>query len=36
MFVWESDGIDHSVSLHAWLPLEKTEATLRAVTTSIP
>ncbi|HJV03792.1 MAG TPA: hypothetical protein VJ868_00875 [Actinomycetota bacterium] len=36
MFVWDVEGVDHSVSLHAWRPLTQTEATLRGVVESIP
>jgi hypothetical protein len=36
MLIWESNGIDHSVSLHAWLPLVEAEATLRKVVMSTP
>jgi hypothetical protein len=36
MFVWNQEGIDYSVSLHAWVPVEQTEATLEAVVQSIP
>jgi hypothetical protein len=36
MFVWNQEGIDYSVSLHAWVPVEQTETTLEAVVQSIP
>jgi hypothetical protein len=36
MFVWKQDGQDHTVSLHAWLPLREVTAALRKVVESIP
>lgn len=36
MFVWRADDMDHSVSLHSWLPLDQAEATLSEVVRSIP
>jgi hypothetical protein len=36
VFRWAQEGVDFSLSLHAWDPLEKTKATLKAVVESLP
>lgn len=36
VFGWHQDGIDYSISLHAWDPLVETEETLRQMVESLP
>jgi hypothetical protein len=36
VFRWTQGGLDFSLSLHAWDPLEETKATLRALVESLP
>ena len=36
IFWWTENGREYSVSLHAWNPLEETEATLREIMQSLP
>ncbi|MGH2751024.1 MAG: hypothetical protein ACRDK3_09165 [Actinomycetota bacterium] len=36
IYRWTRDDVDYSLSLHAWTPLEETEATLRALVESLP
>ena len=36
IFVWSHDDMQYSVSLHAWEPVEETEATLEAMVGSLP
>lgn len=35
-FRWTQEGVDFSLSLHAWDPLEETHATLKAIVESLP
>jgi hypothetical protein len=35
-FRWTQEGVDYSLSLHAWDPLGETEATLKALVDSLP
>jgi hypothetical protein len=36
VFRWAQEGLDFSLSLHAWDPLEETKVTLRALVESLP
>ena len=36
IFQWSQEGMNYSLSLHAWEPLEETEATLKALVESLP
>lgn len=36
IFRWSSKGTEYAISMHAWTPVEETEAALRATVLSIP
>lgn len=36
VFRWTQEDVDYSLSLHAWVPLEETEATLKTIVESLP